>query len=297
MSALRSLPHVDRVAVQERAAALGKRSIKTDAKRQGILLAISLLDLTTLEGQDTPGKVRQLAAKAVTPSSEYPEVPSCAAVCVYPSLVPVAADAVSGTGVRVASVATGFPSGQTPLATRLEETRCAVADGAHEIDMVISREAFLSGDDTRVATEIARVKDACGEAHLKVILETAELGSYDHVRHASMLAMEAGADFIKTSTGKVAQGATPGVVLVMLEAIRDYVDRTGRVVGMKAAGGVSTSKQALNVLVLVKETLGDEWLTPERLRIGASSVLNDLLMQYARTATGRYGRSEDFSKE
>ena len=297
MSALRSLPHVDRVAVQERAAALGKRSIKTDAKRQGIRLAISLLDLTTLEGQDTPGKVRQLAAKAVTPSSEYPEVPSCAAVCVYPSLVPVALDAVSGTGVRVASVATGFPSGQTPLATRLEETRCAVADGAHEIDMVISREAFLSGDDTRVATEIALVKDACGEAHLKVILETAELGSYDHVRHASMLAMEAGADFIKTSTGKVAQGATPGVVLVMLEAIRDYVDRTGRVVGMKAAGGVSTSKQALNVLVLVKETLGDEWLTPERLRIGASSVLNDLLMQYARTATGRYGRSEDFSKE
>ena len=297
MSALRSLPHVDRVAVEERAAALGKRSIKTDAKRQGIRLAISLLDLTTLEGQDTPGKVRQLAAKAVTPSSEYPEVPSCAAVCVYPSLVPVALDAVSGTGVRVASVATGFPSGQTPLATRLEETRCAVADGAHEIDMVISREAFLSGDDTRVATEIALVKDACGEAHLKVILETAELGSYDHVRHASMLAMEAGADFIKTSTGKVAQGATPGVVLVMLEAIRDYVDRTGRVVGMKAAGGVSTSKQALNVLVLVKETLGDEWLTPERLRIGASSVLNDLLMQYARTATGRYGRSEDFSKE
>ena len=297
MSALRSLPHVDRVAVEERAAALGKRSIKTDAKRQGILLAISLLDVTTLEGQDTPGKVRQLAAKAVTPSSEYPEVPSCAAVCVYPSLVPVAADAVSGTGVRVASVATGFPSGQTPLATRLEETRCAVADGAHEIDMVISREAFLSGDDMRVATEIARVKDACGDAHLKVILETAELGSYDHVRHASMLAMEAGADFIKTSTGKVAQGATPGVVLVMLEAIRDYVDRTGRVVGMKAAGGVSTSKQALNVLVLVKETLGDEWLTPERLRIGASSVLNDLLMQYARTATGRYGRSEDFSKE
>ena len=294
---LRSLPHVDRVAVEERAAALGKRSIKTDAKRQGILLAISLLDVTTLEGQDTPGKVRQLAAKAVTPSSEYPEVPSCAAVCVYPSLVPVALDAVRGTGVHVASVATGFPAGQTPLATRLEETRCAVADGAHEIDMVISREAFLSGDDTRVATEIALVKDACGEAHLKVILETAELGSYDHVRHASMLAMEAGADFIKTSTGKVAQGATPGVILVMLEAIRDYVDRTGRVVGMKAAGGVSTSKQALNVLVLVKETLGDEWLTPERLRIGASSVLNDLLMQYARTATGRYGRSEDFSKE
>ena len=297
MSPLRSLPHVDRVAVQERAAALGKRSIKTDAKRQGIRLAISLLDLTTLEGQDTPGKVRQLAAKAVTPSSEYPEVPSCAAVCVYPSLVPVALDAVSGTGVRVASVATGFPSGQTPLATRLEETRCAVADGAHEIDMVISREAYLAGDDARVTREIEAVKEACGEAHLKVILETAELPTYAHVRHASQLAIDAGADFIKTSTGKIAPAATPGVVLVMLEAIRDYGDRSGRAVGMKAAGGVSNSKAALHMLVLVKETLGDEWLTPERFRIGASSLLNDLLMQYQKTETGRYARPEDFSKE
>jgi deoxyribose-phosphate aldolase len=294
---MRTLPHVDRVGVAERVAALGKRSIKGDAKRQGLLLAISMLDLTTLEGADTPGKVRQLAAKAVTPSPAYPEVPSCAAVCVYPSMVGVARDAVAGTGVHVASVATGFPAGQTPLATRLEEVRMAVADGADEIDMVISRDAYLRGDDAVVVSEIEAVKDACGPAHLKVILETVELGSYDHVRHASMLAMDAGADFIKTSTGKAAEGATPGVILVMLEAIRDYVERTGRVVGMKPAGGVSTSKAALGVLVLVKETLGEEWLTPDRLRIGASSVLNDLLLQYAKTESGRYGRAEDFSKE
>jgi deoxyribose-phosphate aldolase len=293
----RRLPHVDRVAVEERVATLAKRSIKTEAKQQGIRLAISMLDLTTLEGADTPGKVRQLAAKAVTPSPAYPEVPSCAAVCVYPSMVEVAREAVAGTGVHVASVATGFPAGQTPLATRLEEVRLAVADGADEIDMVISRDAYLRGDDARVADEIEQIKDACGPAHLKVILETVELGSYDHIRHASMLAMDAGADFIKTSTGKASQGATPGVILVMLEAIRDYVERTGRVVGMKPAGGVSTSKAALAVLVLVKETLGDEWLTPERFRIGASSLLNDLLMQYQKTQTGRYARPEGFSRE
>jgi deoxyribose-phosphate aldolase len=294
---MRTLPHVDRVGIQERVDALAKRSIKGEAKREGLLLAISMLDLTTLEGADTPGKVRQLAAKAVTPSPAYPEVPSCAAVCVYPSMVSVARDAVAGSGVQVASVATGFPAGQTPLETRLEEVRLAVADGADEIDMVISRDAYLSGDDARVVDEIEQIRDACGDAHLKVILETVELGSYDHVRHASMLAMDAGADFIKTSTGKAAEGATPGVILVMLEAIRDYTERTGRVVGMKPAGGVSTSKAALGVLVLVKETLGDEWLTPDLLRIGASSVLNDLLLQYAKTETGRYGRAEDFSKE
>jgi deoxyribose-phosphate aldolase len=297
MTSMRTLPHVDRVGVAERVAALGKRSIKGDAKRQGLLLAISMLDLTTLEGADTPGKVRQLAAKAVTPSPAYPEVPSCAAVCVYPTMVAVARDAVAGTGVQVASVATGFPAGQTPLATRLEEVRLAVADGADEIDMVISRDAYLRGDDAQVVSEIEQIRDACGDAHLKVILETVELGSYDHVRHASMLAMDAGADFIKTSTGKAAEGATPGVILVMLEAIRDYTERTGRMVGMKPAGGVSTSKAALNVLVLVKETLGDDWLTPDLLRIGASSVLNDLLAQYVKTETGRYGRAEDFSKE
>jgi deoxyribose-phosphate aldolase len=298
MTSMRTLPHVDRVGVAERVAALGKRSIKGEAKRQGLLMAISMLDLTTLEGADTPGKVRQLAAKAVTPSPAYPEVPSCAAVCVYPSMVPVAREAVAGTGVHVASVATGFPAGQTPLETRLEEVRLAVAEGADEIDMVISRDAYLRGDDATVVSEIEQIKAACGPAHLKVILETAELGSYDHVRHASMLAMDAGADFIKTSTGKApGGGSTPGTILVMLEAIRDYAERTGRIVGMKPAGGVSTSKAALTVLVLVKETLGDTWLTPDLLRIGASSVLNDLLLQYAKTESGRYGRAEDFSKE
>jgi deoxyribose-phosphate aldolase len=294
---LRRLPHVDRVGIEERAATLGKRSIKTTAKQQGIRLAVSMLDLTTLEGADTPGKVRQLCAKAVCPAPTMPEIPSVAAVCVYPALAGVAHAALQGTGVHTASVATGFPSGQVGLDVKLRETEDAVAAGADEIDMVISREAFLAGDDARVQEEIVRVKEACGDAHLKVIIETAELGSYDHVRHASMISMEAGADFVKTSTGKAATGATPGVCLVMLEAIRDYTERTGRVVGFKAAGGVSTSKAALHRLVLVKETLGDEWLTPDRFRIGASSVLNDLLMQYAKTETGRYGRSEDFSKE
>src|SRR6188472_1401774 len=293
----RSLIPVSRVGVDERAAALGRRSIKTSAKRQGIQIATSMIDLTTLEGSDTPGKVRHLCAKAVCPDPARPEIPSVAAVCVYPALVPTAREALRDTGVAVASVATGFPSGQTTLDVKVEETKDAVAAGAGEIDMVISREAYLSGDDARVAREIEAVKAACGDAHLKVILETAELPTYAHVRHASQLAIDAGADFIKTSTGKASSGATPGVVLVMLEAIRDYVERTGRPVGMKAAGGVSTSKAALHRLVLVKETLGDEWLTPERFRIGASSLLNDLLMQYAKTQDGRYGRSEDFSKE
>jgi len=294
---IRSLPHVDRVGIDERAAVLGKRSIKTTAKQQGIRLAVSMLDLTTLEGADTAGKVRNLCAKAVCPAPTLPEIPFCAAVCVYPSLVGVAREALAGSGVRAASVATAFPSGQSSLEVKLRDTEDAIAAGAEEIDMVISREAFLAGEDTRVMEEIVRVKEACGEAHLKVILEAAELGSYDHVRHASMLAMEAGADFIKTSTGKAGSGATPGVTLVMLETIRDYLDRTGRPVGMKAAGGVSTSKAALHRLVLVKETLGDEWLTPERFRIGASSLLNDLLMQYQKTQTGRYARPDDFSKE
>jgi deoxyribose-phosphate aldolase len=293
----RQLAHVDRVGIEERAAQLGARSIKTTAKQQGIRLAVSFLDLTTLEGADTAGKVRQLCAKAVCPAPTMPEIPSVAAICVYPSMVAVAREALAGTGVATASVATGFPAGQVSLEAKLRDTEDAVAAGAEEIDMVISREAFLSGDDLRVMREVALIKEACGDAHLKVILETAELGSYDHVRHASMLAMEAGADFIKTSTGKASAGATPGVCLVMLEAIRDHVNRTGRVVGFKAAGGVSTSKAALHRMVLVKETLGDEWLTADRFRIGASSVLNDLLMQYAKTETGRYGRSEDFSRE
>jgi deoxyribose-phosphate aldolase len=294
---IRRLPHVDRVGIEERAAVLGKRSIKTTAKQEGIRLAVSMLDLTTLEGADTPGKVRHLCAKAVCPAPTTPEIPSCAAVCVYPSLAGVAREALEGTGVRTASVATAFPSGQASLEVKLRDTEDALAAGADEIDMVISREAFLAGEDTRVMEEIVRVKEACGDARLKVILETAELGSYDHVRHASLLAMEAGADFIKTSTGKAASGATPGVTLAMLEAIRDYMERTDRPVGMKAAGGVSTSKAALHRLVLVKETLGDEWLTPERFRIGASSLLNDLLMQYQKTQTGRYARPEEFSRE
>jgi deoxyribose-phosphate aldolase len=294
---IRRLPHVDRVGIEERAAVLGKRSIKTTAKQEGIRLAVSMLDLTTLEGADTPGKVRHLCAKAVCPAPTMPEIPSCAAVCVYPPLAGVAREALEGTGVRTASVATAFPSGQASLEVKLRDTEDAVAAGAGEIDMVISREAFLAGEDTRVMEEIVRVKDACGDAHLKVILETAELGSYDHVRHASLLAMEAGADFIKTSTGKAASGATPGVTLVMLEAIRDYLERTDRPVGMKAAGGVSTSKAALHRLVLVKETLGDEWLSPERFRIGASSLLNDLLMQYQKSQSGRYARPEEFSRE
>jgi deoxyribose-phosphate aldolase len=293
----RRLAHVDRVGIEERAAQLGARSIKTTAKQQGIRLAVSMLDLTTLEGADTAGKVRQLCAKAVCPAPTMPEIPSVAAICVYPSMVAVAREALAGTGVATASVATGFPAGQVSLEAKLRDTEDAVAAGADEIDMVISREAFLSGDDVRVMREVALIKEACGDAHLKVILETSELGSYDHVRHASMLAMDAGADFIKTSTGKAGAGATPGVCLVMLEAIRDHVERTGRVVGFKAAGGVSTSKAALHRLVIVKETLGDDWLTPERFRIGASSVLNDLLMQYAKTESGRYGRSEDFSRE
>jgi deoxyribose-phosphate aldolase len=294
---VRSLPHVDRVAVDERAATLAKRSIKNEAKLSGIRLAVSMIDLTTLEGQDTAGKVRALAAKAVCPAPTLPEIPSCAAVCVYPALVPQTRYALAGSGVRVASVATGFPSGQTSLELKVSETAEAVAAGAEEIDMVISREAFLDGDDERVVHEIEEVKEACGEAHLKVILETAELGSYDHIRHAATLAIRGGADMVKTSTGKAASGATPGVVLVLLEAVRDHAWRTGEIVGVKAAGGVSATKQALHLMVLVKETLDEQWLSPERFRIGASSLLNDLLMQYVKTQTGCYGRGEDFSRE
>jgi deoxyribose-phosphate aldolase len=293
----RTLVPVSRVRVEERAATLGKRSIKNEAKRQGILLATSMIDLTTLEGADTPGKVRHLCAKAVCPDASRPEIPSVAAVCVYPSLVGVAREALHGTGVAVASVSTGFPSGQTSLGIKLDETREAVAAGATEIDMVISRDAYLSGDDARVAHEIASVKEACGDAHLKVILETSELPTYAHVRHASQLAIDAGADWIKTSTGKKPPGATPGVVLVMLETVRDHAWKTGQIIGVKAAGGVSTTKAAMHMLVLVKETLGDAALTPERFRIGASSLLNDLLMQYAKLDGGHYGRAEDFSKE
>jgi deoxyribose-phosphate aldolase len=286
---------VDAVGIEARAAWLAKRSIKTTAKDEGLRLALSMVDLTTLEGKDSDGKVRRLCAKAVHPDPGDPTLPSVAAVCVYPPFVALARQLLDGTAVKVASVATAFPSGQAPLATRLAEVEAAVADGAHEIDMVIDRGAFLSGRADEVADEIERVRAACGEAHLKVILETGELETYDNVRQASLLAMRHGADFIKTSTGKVSPAATPSTILVMLEAIRDYVDETGRVVGMKPAGGIRDAKAALGVLVLVKETLGPDWLTPERFRLGASSLVNDLLMQLQKLRTGAYASPDAFS--
>ncbi len=294
---LSSVPRVDQVGIEERAAGLGKRSIKKAAKQAGIRLAISMLDLTTLEGKDSEGRVRQLCQKAMHPLPGDATVPHVAAVCVYPNLVPAAKAALRDSGVRVASVSTGFPAGLVPLPVKLEETRRAVAMGADEIDMVIDRGAFLSGDFTGVFEEIVSVKAACGPAHLKVILETGELETYDNVRKASHLAMAAGADFIKTSTGKVAPASTPGVVLVMLEAIRDHYFETGTRVGLKPAGGIRTTKHALHLLVMVKETLGDAWLTPELFRIGASTVTNDLLMQLAKEATGRYQSEDYFTKD
>ncbi|CAA9533697.1 MAG: Deoxyribose-phosphate aldolase [uncultured Thermoleophilia bacterium] len=286
---------VDAVGVQMRAAWLAKRSVKTTAKDAALRLVISMVDLTTLEGKDSEGKVRRLCAKALRPDPTDPTLPSVAAVCVYPTFVALAREALGDAPVAVASVATAFPSGQAPLATRLAEVRAAVADGADEIDMVIDRGAFLSGHTDVVADEIRAVKEACGTAHLKVILETGELETYDNVRRASFLAMRSGADFIKTSTGKVSPAATPPVILVMLEAIRDYERETGRAVGMKAAGGIRTAKDAIASLVLVKETLGDAWLTPDRYRIGASSLLNDVLMQLDRLRTGRYASPDAFS--
>jgi len=294
---LSRVPRVDQVGVEERAAALGRRSIKKGAKQAGIRLAISMIDLTTLEGKDSKGKVRQMCQKALRPLPGDPTVPHVAAVCVYPNLVPAARAALAGSGVRVASVATGFPAGLVPLPEKLEDARRAVALGADEIDMVIDRGAFLSGRYAEVAAEIEAVKEASRPAHLKVILETGELETYDNVRRASHLAMDAGADFIKTSTGKVQPAATPGVVLVMLEAIRDHYRRTGRRVGMKPAGGIKTSKQALHLLVIVKETLGDAWLTPDLFRLGASTLTNDLLMQLAKEASGRYQSEDYFTKD
>jgi deoxyribose-phosphate aldolase len=289
-------PPVDQVAVEERAAALGKRSIKKEAKVAGLRLAARMMDLTTLEGKDTPGKVRALCAKALTPLAGQ-DVGPCAAVCVYPNLVPVAKEALAGSSVKVASVATAFPSGQSPLDVKLADVRRAVELGADEIDMVIDRGAMLSGDYARVFDEIAATKEACGPAHLKVILETGELGSYDVVRKASEIGIAAGGDFIKTSTGKVQPAATPAVTLVMLEAIADHFHATGRRIGMKPAGGVRTAKQALHYLVLVKETLGDAWLTPDLFRFGASALLNDVLMQLEKERTGAYQAAEDFSKD
>ncbi|MEZ4232622.1 MAG: deoxyribose-phosphate aldolase [Polyangiaceae bacterium] len=290
-------PAVDRVAVEARAAALAKRSIKKQAKRQGLELSISMMDLTTLEGSDTPGKVQALCRKALLPDASRPSLGPVAAVCVYPQLVGVAKKALGDSGVNVASVATAFPSGLSALDVRLDDTRRAIGDGADEIDMVIDRGAFLRGEFNQVSDEIAAVKQVCGDVHLKVILETGELGSYDNVRHASDLALAAGTDFIKTSTGKIEPAATPPVTLVMLEAIRDFFYRTGRRAGMKPAGGIRTAKQALHYLVLVKETLGDDWLTPDLFRLGASSLLNDVLMQISKLESGAYEAAEYFSKD
>jgi deoxyribose-phosphate aldolase len=285
---LHGLPGVDQVGADARAAMLGTRSVKTSAKAWAIDLAISMVDLTTLEGADTPGKVKALCAKARRPDPTDPACPSVAAVCVYPSMVATAAPELRGSGIHLASVATAFPSGQAPLAVKLDDTRAAVADGADEIDMVINRGAFLSGRYLDVFEEIAAVKQASGAAHLKVILETGELATYDNVRRASWLAMLAGAHFIKTSTGKVTPAATLPVTLIMLEAVRDYRAATGRQVGVKPAGGIRTSKDAIKYLVTVNETAGADWLDPNWFRFGASTLLNDLLMQRMKMATGRY---------
>lgn len=288
---------IDSVGVAERVRRIQARSIKSGSKTGGLLLALTMLDLTTLEGADTPGKVRQLCGKALLPDPADPELPRVAAVCVYPSMVHTAVRMVRGSGVAVASVATAFPSGQSPLKERLEEVRYCVEEGADEIDMVINRGAFHAGEMGRVEEEIRAVKAACGEAHLKVILETGELGSLDRVREASDIAMEAGADFIKTSTGKISPAATPEVTLVMLEAIRDHYWRTGRRIGMKPAGGIRTAKEALQYLVMVREILGPEWLVPQLFRFGASSLMNDILMQLRKMRTGVYSHPDDLSKE
>jgi deoxyribose-phosphate aldolase len=290
---LHGLPGVDAVGLEARAASLGTRSIKTTAKAYAIDLAISMVDLTTLEGADTPGKVRALGAKAVHPDPTDRSAPATAAVCVYPDLVGVAKEAIAAAGgagkVKVASVATAFPAGRAPLEVKLADVRAAVAAGADEVDMVIDRGAFLAGRYLKVYDEIRAVKEACGtSARLKVIFETGELSTYDNIRRASWLGMLAGADFIKTSTGKVAVNATPANTLLMLEAVRDFRAATGVQVGVKPAGGIRTSKDAVKFLVLVNETAGEDWLDPHWFRFGASSLLNDLLMQRQKLATGRY---------
>jgi deoxyribose-phosphate aldolase len=294
-SLLRGVRSVDQVGAEERAAALAKRSIKRSSKLRALDLAIRCMDLTTLEGADTPGKVAALCSKAVRPLPGDDRIPSVAAVCVYPALVAHAARRLAGTGVRVASVATAFPSGQTFLDVKLAEARQAVAAGADEVDMVIDRAAFLSGDYQKVYDEVGAVKEACGGACLKVILEAGELGTYDDVRRAAILAMAAGADFVKTSTGKVSPGATLPASLVMMEAIRDFHRETGRRVGFKAAGGIRASKAAIAYLVLAQETLGPAWLTPDLFRLGASSLLNDVLMQVQRERTGAYQSPDYFT--
>ena len=288
---------VDEVGIRERVARLATRSIKKASKVEGLKLALSMVDLTTLEGADTPGKVRQLCTKAIHLHSGRKDLPMVAAVCVYPTMVRIARKALEGTPIQVAAVATAFPSGMNPLAVKLEDTRYAVAEGAHEIVMVISRGDFLRGDYGRVADEIEQVKEACGKAHLKVILETGELGTLDRVRLASDIAMQSGADFIKTSTGKIQPAATPEVVLVMLLAISDFYRKTGKKIGMKPAGGIANAKAALNLLIMVREVLGPAWLTPSLFRIGASKLPNDMLMQLEKERTGVYQGPDYYSND
>jgi len=290
-------PTVDQVGIEERVDRLTKRSIKKSSKVAALKLALSMIDLTTLEGADSPGKVRQMCYKAAHLCDSMPDVPRVAAVCVYPTLVRLARETVNGTGIKVAAVATGFPSGQYPLDVKLRDTKYAVDEGADEIDMVISRGHFLAGDYSYVFDEIAQVKEACGQTHLKVILETGELGTYDQVRKASDLAMHAGADFIKTSTGKVTPAATLPVTLVMLEAIRDFYHATGKRIGMKPAGGISTAKTAIQYLVVLRETLGQDWMSPDWFRLGASRLANDILMQLAKESSGVYQSLDYFSKD
>src|SRR2546421_8254440 len=290
------LGSVDAVALEERAASLATRSIQRDSKVVALDLAIRVMDLTTLEGADTPGKVAALSSKGIRPDPSDPNIPSVAAICVYPNLVPYAVERTKGTKVKVASVATAFPSGHSPIDVKLAEVRDVLDAGAHEVDMVIDRGAFLSGRYAQVYDEIVRVKEACaGRAHLKVIIETGELGTYDNIRRASLLAIAGGADFIKTSTGKAATNATLPVQLCMLEVIRDVHEETGRVVGMKAAGGIRQAKQAVQYLVQVHETLGLAWLTPDRYRLGASTLLNDVLMQIRKERSGRYQNPDYFT--
>jgi len=286
---------IDQVNTQERVARLFSRSIKKDSKMQALYLALSMIDLTTLEGKDSEGKVKQLCYKASHLHYKHPGLPYVAAICVYPTMVPIAKKELAGTGINVASVATAFPSGMADINAKLDEVKSVVDAGADEVDMVISRGRFLSGDYNYVSDEISQVKDACGKAHLKVILETGELVTLDNVQLASDIAMEAGADFIKTSTGKVSPAATPPVVLTMLEAIRDFQIKTGKKIGMKPAGGIGTAKQAIQYLVMIKETLGDDWLSPNLFRFGASSLANDILMQIMKQSTGQYQSKDYFS--
>jgi deoxyribose-phosphate aldolase len=292
---LHGLPGVDQVGVEARAAMLATRSIKTTAKAFALDLAIRMVDLTTLEGQDTPGKVRALCAKGRQPDPTDPSCPPVAAICIYGDLVATAVEALAGSGIHIAAVATAFPSGRAPLDVKLADTKAAAAAGADEIDMVIDRGAFLAGRYLDVYDEIVATKHASGEAHLKVILETGELATYDNVRRASWLAMLAGGDFIKTSTGKVSPAATLPVTLVMLEAVRDFRNQTGSQVGVKAAGGIRAAKDAVRYLVVVNEVAGDDWLSPDWFRFGASSLLNDLLMQRQKLATGHYAGPDYFT--